>query len=201
MTKIQPMPHPRQNPRAAIGMIGLSLGILGLLVGLLWGLPSQDEAHIYRYGDRLYPSLVFLPIFAFISGFGLAIPLACFWVNRRNLRAVLRFTWGRGLSALIMAALMPAGFVGIIPVWLWIVLGFNGLQLKHPDDLSNFFLSSPSSVQSFIYALAALGLITVATFSMIYGLRKRWRIPALIFLWLGISATLVLSGFWFAFVL
>jgi hypothetical protein len=180
-------------------MIGLSLGILGLLVGVLWGLPTHGEGDPHRSGEQIYPPLMFLPIFAFISGFGLAIPLACFWVNRRNLRAVLRFTWGRALSALVMAALMPAGFYGIFPIWLWMVIGFNGLQLKHPGDWSGLFLSSPSSVLSFIYALTILALLTIATSSMIYGLRKRWRIPAFIALWLGISASLVLCGFGFGF--
>lgn len=192
-------PHPRQNPRRAILWIGLCLSLIALLIGLLWGLPAYGDGNPNKAMDHIYPPLGLLPLFAISAGFGLALPVACLWINRAHLHAILRFTWGRAVASLIMLGLLPAGFSGIFPAPLWVVLSTNLFAWKHPPSLQNFFMASPSPVLSLLYAVAAILVTTVFSCALIYGLRKRWRVPAFVALWFGFAAALVLGGFGFGF--
>jgi hypothetical protein len=191
--------HPRKSPRRAILAIGTALSLTAYVGGLFCGIPNLSDGNPRDVSDSIYPALWMLPLFALTSGFGLSLPLACLWANRLNRRALLRFTWGRGLASIIMFTFLPAGFLGVLPVWFTVVLSINLFHPKPSAFNLQFFLSSPSTALNFIFALSALGLITLFSFALIYGLRMRWRLPAFVALWCGISASLVLGGYGFGF--
>lgn len=197
------MPHRqrRQSPNRAIVQIGLGLSLIALLIGVLWGLPRYGAGDGRSVIEQIYPPLWALPLFALTAGFGLALPLGCLWANRMHRKSLLRPTKARVLASLIMAALMPAGFTGIFPVPLWLVLSRNLFGLQSPEKIDQFFLFTPSPLLTLLYTALVLTCLTLMSFALLYAIARPWRVLAFVALWFGIASALVLAGYGYGFAL
>ena len=189
-----PPVHPRRNPRRALLWITIGLALALWALGVFWGLPRFGmELHIQH--PRIYPTAWVMPLVALVAGFGLALPLACLWVNRDNLRAVLRPTWGRVIWGLFLAAFAPVGAVAIFPLALIMAV----FALGNPGDIY-LFPSVPTFVV-LVMTLMIAGVVMTFAFALIYGLPRLWRVPAFVALWIGMAGLVVILGRAFQLVL
>jgi hypothetical protein len=136
-----------------------------------------------------YPSRAAIAPLALIAGYGIALPFACLWANRGHWRAMLRFKWGRVISAFVFAGFCPIGLWGNTPI----ALGFMPAML-----LGNAFggqapLGHTLELQAVV--IAATLLLYPLCSAVIYGLPIRWRIPAFLTTYFGAIALLFLMGF------
>lgn len=159
--------HPRRPIGAAFARLGLALSAVVLAIGD-WRMRQDLRVPPSEWLPQPdIPGLLY-PVLALVAGFGLALPLACLWVNRRQVRRMLRATPGRALAAVLMAGLTPVGFWGKVPAvfgFFW-ALGWGNI-------------TAPGADVGLVLAVT-VGPLLIAwplAHALIYGLPRHLRIP------------------------
>lgn len=150
-------PHPRRDPFLA--WLAVSALIAATTFGADWsGLDWSAP------DDRLLPRSLAL---ALAAGFGLSMPLTCLWVNRGALRRMLRPTAGRILTAVLLAQLVPLGYLEM-PVYPWGIVAVMALGSTAPFPWATMTaaLLAPVVFLPLTYPVAA---------ALIYGLPRPIR--------------------------
>lgn len=180
-------PHPRQG----ISQVFIRLTVLLALANYICARLIIPQLRPATYDP--YPTTAWQAPLALTAACGLALPLVCLWSNRAKLRSLIKPTRGRILSAVMLAGFSPFASLYYIPISIG---GYAGLNLFD-------FVENPLW-RKLPWLLLIQGLMIAASLvayplacAMIYGLVRKWRIPAFILLILGLWAQFYLWGFSF----
>jgi hypothetical protein len=185
MDELQPpFSHPRRSPLREWVVLGTMLAVVLFSVAVFVVIPS-----VRPVGFDPYPSNILVLPLALIASYGITLPFACLWANRGNWRAMLRFKWGRAISAFVFAGFCPTGLWGNTPI----ALGFMPAMLLGNAFSGEAPLGLTLGLQAVV--IAATLLLYPLCSAVIYGLRLRWRIPAFLTTYFGAIALLFLMGF------
>jgi hypothetical protein len=176
--------HPRQSPLREWVILGSLLALIFTCIAVFAVIPS-----VRSVGFDPYPSNILVLPLALIAGYGITLPFACLWANRGNWRAMLRFKWGRAISAFVFAGFCPTGLWGNTPI----ALGFMPAMLLGNAFSGEAPLGLTLGLQAVV--IAATLLLYPLCSAVIYGLPLRWRIPAFLTTYFGAIALLFLMGF------
>jgi hypothetical protein len=168
-------------------LLGSLLALILACIALFVVIPT-----ILPKGFDPYPSTSMIAPLGLLAGFGIALPFACLWANRGQRRAMLRFKWGRAISAVIAAFFLPIGLWGPMPV----VVGFGCfLLLSEVQNAQTFMQAILSFLIPQAVIIGASLIVYPLACGMIYGLKMRFRLPAFAGLIFGAIALLLLMGF------
>lgn len=178
--------HPRQSPVRAWVILGSLLALILACIAVFVVIPT-----IRPKGFDPYPSRAMIAPLALLAGFGIALPFACLWPNRGQRRAMLRFKWGRAISAVLLAGLLPIGLFGVMPIALGFATAMPLLVAFEPN--AGPPLATLAIAQATFIACCTLAYPLAC--GIIYSLTMPWRIPAFITTISGPIALLLLMGF------
>lgn len=155
-------PAPGQTRRTVLRLAAVFAPLIWML-HVLWRRPA-----LLVEGVNV-PSLFGSAVMSVVVGFGFAFLVGLAWLNFRRWRAVVRPSWGKVISALVMTGLMPIAVFDWFP-WLYGVLTLMG---AFNADLSNVLLTVAIMVLWYIPSGLVISGIT----------DRRWRVVAFASFW------------------